>query len=165
MAGASFPDAVSRPMVAVADRALRCRPLMRAPIALYRAGLGFLFGARLLMLEHTGRRTGLPRYVALEVVDHPDPNVYVVASGFGEKAQWFRNVMAHPDVRVWTGGRRGVPASARRMATAEADATLRRYIAAHPRAWDAMSAVLDRSIDGQVAPPDTKLPMVELRIT
>ncbi|MBX7454559.1 nitroreductase family deazaflavin-dependent oxidoreductase [Mycolicibacterium sp. 3033] len=137
---------------------------MRAPIAVYRAGLGFLFGSRLLMLEHIGRRTGVARYVALEVVDHPHPNVYVIASGFGEQSQWFRNVMAHREVRIWTGRRRGVPASARRMAASEADTTLCRYIAAHPRAWDAMSAVLDRSLDGRVAPPDSALPMLELRI-
>ena len=55
-------------------RALRTRWLVRAPINLYRVGLGFLFGTRLLMLEHVGRRTGARRYVVLEVVDRPLSN-------------------------------------------------------------------------------------------
>jgi deazaflavin-dependent oxidoreductase (nitroreductase family) len=40
----------------------------------------------------------------LEVVDHPSPEVYVIASGFGRKAQWFRNIEADPRVRVYVGG-------------------------------------------------------------
>jgi hypothetical protein len=35
-------------------RLLRSRWLMRAPIWLYRARLGFLFRSRMLMLEHIG---------------------------------------------------------------------------------------------------------------
>jgi deazaflavin-dependent oxidoreductase (nitroreductase family) len=50
------------------------------------------------------RKSGLGRYVVLEVVDHPTPDSYVVASGFGEKAQWFRNVKANPRMRVYTTG-------------------------------------------------------------
>jgi hypothetical protein len=46
---------------------------VRAPVWLYRARLGFVFGSRLLMLEHTGRKTGIRRYVVLETVDHPGP--------------------------------------------------------------------------------------------
>lgn len=46
-----------------------------------------MFGPRLLMLEHTGRKTGILRYVVLEAVDHPDPGTYVVAAGFGDRAQ------------------------------------------------------------------------------
>ena len=49
---------------------LRVRWLVRAPIWLYRAGLGFVFGSRFLLLQHRGRRTGQVRQVMLEVVDH-----------------------------------------------------------------------------------------------
>jgi hypothetical protein len=37
---------------------LRVRWVVRVPVGLYRARLGFLFGSRLLMLEHTGRKSG-----------------------------------------------------------------------------------------------------------
>ncbi|MGH3594278.1 MAG: nitroreductase family deazaflavin-dependent oxidoreductase, partial [Pseudonocardiaceae bacterium] len=67
-------------------RLLSNRRLVRAPIWLYRARLGFLFGSRMLLLEHVGRKTGARRYVVLEVVGHPTPGTYVVASGFGDRA-------------------------------------------------------------------------------
>jgi len=47
------------------------RAVARAPIRVYGAGYGFLFGARVLLLEHTGRVSGLPRYVVVEVPATP----------------------------------------------------------------------------------------------
>ena len=84
-------------------RILRNRRLVRAPIWLYRLCAGALLGSRVLMLEHIGRTSGRARYVVLEAVGHPAPDSYVVASGFGAKAQWFRNIRANPHVRVWAG--------------------------------------------------------------
>jgi hypothetical protein len=43
------------------------RALLRAPIWLYRAGLGGLLGRRVLLLTHIGRSTGRARQVVLEV--------------------------------------------------------------------------------------------------
>jgi hypothetical protein len=40
------------------------------------------------MLEHTGRKTGIRRYVVLEAVDHRGPRTYIVAAGFGDRAEW-----------------------------------------------------------------------------
>ena len=39
------------------------RALFRAPIWLYRLGLGGLLGGRFLLLTHTGRTSGRPRQV------------------------------------------------------------------------------------------------------
>jgi hypothetical protein len=69
-------------------------PSRGAPIRISKARAGALFGSRILMLEHIGRKSGAPRYAVLEIVDHPAPDVYIVASGFGRKAQWFSNVQA-----------------------------------------------------------------------
>ncbi|MCB0949041.1 MAG: nitroreductase family deazaflavin-dependent oxidoreductase [Mycobacterium sp.] len=118
----------------------------------------------MLMLEHTGRKTGQRRYVVLEVVAHEKPDSYVIVSGFGESAQWFRNVMAEPHVRISTGRRNAVPALARRMTQAEADAALSTYIARHPRAWKALREVVAESLGGRVDPPGTELPLVELTL-
>jgi len=52
------------------------------------------------MLEHVGRKSGCRRYVVLEVVDHAAPGSHVMISGFGTRAQWFRNIQANPQVRV-----------------------------------------------------------------
>ena len=56
----------------------------RVPVYLYRWRLGWLFGHRLLLLAHFGRRSGLRRQTVLEVVEYrkQGPEV-VVANGFG----------------------------------------------------------------------------------
>lgn len=141
-------------------RALRTRRLVRAPILLYRAGLGFLFGSRLLMMEHRGRRSGERRFVALEVVDHPATDRYVIVSGFGTGSQWYRNIVADPHVRVSCGFRRRAPALATPMTDEQSARALERYIDEHPRAWDKLRATIEQATG---APVDT-LPMVELRL-
>lgn len=143
---------------------LRTPALAGAPIVLYRAGLGWTLGSRMLMLEHIGRKSGLTRRVVLEVLGHPEPDTYVVASGFGESAQWFRNVLAEPHVRVSTGRLTSAPAQARRMTRSEADRALGAYIAAHPQAWAALKSIIEQALDGRVDPPGTELPLVELRV-
>lgn len=147
-------------------RLLRSRRLMRAPIRIYRARLGFLFGERMLMLEHIGRTSGAVRRVVLEVVDHPDPRTYVVMSGFGSRSQWFRNVAVHPDVRVVVGRHREpVPATARLLGPAEADAALGRYVARHPRAWRTVKGVVEATLGTEIGADAGRLPMVALRLT
>lgn len=149
---------------AIGARLLRNRRLTRAPIWLYRARAGALLGSRMLMLEHIGRKTGALRYVVLEVIDHPETDVYVIASGFGADAQWFRNIAAHPQVRVWTGSRSAVRATARVLDQAEADRALTRYRMRHPRAWASLKPVIENTLGQPVSDTNTALPMVELRL-
>lgn len=145
-------------------RILRTRWLMRAPIRLYRARLGFLFGSRTLMLEHLGRKTGATRHVVLEVIDHPTPDTYVVASGFGDRAQWFRNIQAHPHVRVTVGTHGPAPATARVLPQDEADEALRNYITRHPRAWERFKSILENTLGTPITERNTPLPMVALHL-
>ena len=142
----------------IGAKALHTRWFVRAPIRLYRAGLGFLFGPRLLMLEHTGRRSGLARHVVLEVVEHPDPGTWIVVSGFGAKAQWYRNIQANPAVRLWCGTHRHTPATATTLSTDQSAAVLDRYATAHPRAWATLRTTIEHAAGAAV---DT-LPMVGL---
>jgi deazaflavin-dependent oxidoreductase (nitroreductase family) len=143
----------------LAARALQTRALARAPITLYRHGLGWVFGRRVLMLEHTGRRSGQARFVCLEVVDRPAPErVVVVVSGFGERADWYRNLRADHACFVSTGRLRRVPARARFMTSVESSATLDGYQRAHPRAWDRLRSAIEKAAGHTV----DQLPMVEL---
>ena len=144
-------------------RLLRSRGLMRAPIWIYRARAGALLGSRLLMLEHIGRKSGARRYVVLEVVDHPARDTFVVASGFGGKAQWFRNIQANPHVRIYVGSRPPKPAIARVLSQQEADRALASYTSRHPRAWDRFKGVLEETLGREITETNTPLPMVELR--
>ena len=77
--------------------------LFRAPVYLYGWGLGWLFGKRLMMLIHIGRKSGLPRRTLLEVVEYrkPGPEV-VVVNGFGPECDWVRNIKTvnHEEVEI-----------------------------------------------------------------
>ena len=163
-----MPSATSSPatraVAAWAAGLLRVRWLARAPIWLYRARLGFLFGSRLLMIEHLGRKSGARRYAVLEVVARPRPGTYVVASGFGTRAQWFRNVRANPHVRVCAGGHRPAPATARQLTSDETAAALAAYAAGHPRAWAALKPVFETTLGARISDQETSLPMIALEL-
>lgn len=148
-------------LISLGARGLRTRWLVRAPIWVYRAGLGFIFGSRLLMLEHRGRTTGQRRFVVLEVVEHRTRDEYVVVAGFGRRAQWYRNVLADPAVRVSSGFRRSVQATDLPMTDQESAAALHRYAQRHPAAW----ANLRATIEAAVGHPVEQLPMLTLRVT
>jgi len=145
----------------IGARALRTRWFVRAPIWLYRHGLGRLLGSRILMLEHTGRSSGQPRYVCLEIVERPAAERIVIVSGFGERAQWYRNLRADPHCFVSTGRMRRAPAVARFLTGGEASAALERYQHEHPRDWDMLRGVIEKA----VGHPVEALPMVELRVS
>ncbi|MGW5455768.1 nitroreductase family deazaflavin-dependent oxidoreductase [Nocardia sp. NPDC003979] len=152
--------ALSDTVARLGGRALQTRWFVRAPITVYRIGLGFLFGTRLLMLEHLGRRTGARRYVVLEVVARPAPGEYVIVSGFGDRAQWYRNIQAHANVRVWCGLHSAVPATAVPMTAAESADALNRYIDTHPGAWKNLRAAIERATGATV----DALPMVRVHM-
>ncbi len=132
---------------------------MRAPIWIYRAGLGFVFGRRLVMVEHVGRNSGEPRHVVLEVVTRPSRHEVVVASALGRGAQWFQNLVAEPNCHVSIGFRRRVPAVAEVLPSEEASAFLAEYQAAHPALWKELKAIMTTLHGGD---PDFELPLVRI---
>ena len=80
--------------------------LFRTPVHLYDWGLGWLFGKRLLLLTHIGRRTALRRQTLLEVVEYrKDGPEAIVANGFGPECDWVRNIEARPGEEVTVGSR------------------------------------------------------------
>lgn len=107
------------------------RWLARAPIGVFRAGAGWIFGRVLVMVEHTGRTSGLPRHVVLEVLVR-EPHAVVVASGYGRGSQWLRNVAAEPRVRLWLGRVREAPGTAQVLTPEQAREVLERYRREHP---------------------------------
>jgi deazaflavin-dependent oxidoreductase (nitroreductase family) len=78
--------------------------LMKLPGVLYLLGLGPLVGRLVLILTTTGRKSGLPRTTPLQY-EEQDGLIYV-ASARGQRADWFRNVVADPRVEVQVGARR-----------------------------------------------------------
>lgn len=123
-----------------------------------------MFGSRLLMLEHIGRTSGRRRYVVLEIVDHPAPDRYVVVSGFGDRAQWVRNIQAEPRVRVYVGSRRPAAATAYRLDDRTAAEALGRYAVAHPRSWATLRPVLEQTLGARIDERGTDLPLIMLEV-
>lgn len=116
------------------------------------------------MVEHRGRVSGHRRYVVLEVIDHPTTDSYVVVSGFGDRAQWFRNVAAEPRVRVYLYSRKPVAAIAKRLDAATAAAALTRYAESHPRAWAKLRPILEQTLSARIGEHGTELPMIAIAL-
>jgi deazaflavin-dependent oxidoreductase (nitroreductase family) len=118
------------------------RWVFRFPILLYRLHLGWMLGARFLMLTHTGRKSGKRRHVVVEVVDHDKvTDTYYIASGWGEKSDWFQNVQKHPETQVHV-GRRHFATLARRLLAEEAEKHVAIYAREHPFAFRELSGFM-----------------------
>lgn len=127
------------------------RWLARAPIWLYRARLGWLLDNRFLMLTHLGRKSGLPRQVVLEVIHYEKTtDTCFIASGFGEKANWFLNICQNPEVTIDMGGRR-FQAIAERLPIAEALNLFKEYARRHPIATKVLAPIFGYPWDGTEA--------------
>jgi deazaflavin-dependent oxidoreductase (nitroreductase family) len=83
------------------------RIMFRVPILVFRARLGWLFGHRLVLINHQGRKTGRQRQVVVEVAARDRATGAVtVASGYGSRSDWFRNLLVGPDTTIEVGTRR-----------------------------------------------------------
>jgi deazaflavin-dependent oxidoreductase (nitroreductase family) len=107
----------------------------RLPIWLYRFHLGWLLGDRFILLTTIGRKSGKPRQVVVEVVSHhKESGIYVIASGWKEKSDWFLNLQKAPHAEVQS-GRRRFAANATRLSIEQADQELYDYAQRHPIAF------------------------------
>ncbi|WP_405536550.1 nitroreductase/quinone reductase family protein [Streptomyces sp. NBC_00075] len=66
---------------------------------------GYFEGARLLLLTTTGARTGTPHTTPLGYLPDGGERVLVIASAAGSSRHpdWYRNILAHPQVTVESG--------------------------------------------------------------
>jgi deazaflavin-dependent oxidoreductase (nitroreductase family) len=68
------------------------------PRVAYAIGLGPLSGRFVLLLTTTGRKSGLPRVTPLQYEEIEE--VIYIGSARGDKADWYRNILANPKVEV-----------------------------------------------------------------
>jgi deazaflavin-dependent oxidoreductase (nitroreductase family) len=79
----------------------RIKSVQRVHRVLYDSGLGWLVGWLILLLRHTGRRSG--RRYATPMQYERIGSDYYVGSARGCQADWFRNVRANPQVEIAVG--------------------------------------------------------------
>jgi deazaflavin-dependent oxidoreductase (nitroreductase family) len=139
--------------------------LLHAPVWLFRARLGFIFGKRIVMLEHIGRRSGKLRRTPLEVVKRSG-DAYVLCSGTGTAADWYRNIRNQPATGLWVGARR-YPVDQRFLSDSEAATVFAEYEQAHSKAAARLQQLMgvshDGTHDGRVTMVK-QIPMVEMRL-
>lgn len=114
----------------------------------------------MMMLEHRGRRSGLPRYVCLEVIERTKKDDVTIVSGFGNQAQWYRNLQEEPRCYVSTGRLRRAPAKAVLLGRDDSAAALARYKQAHPHSWKQLKITIEQAVGERVE----VLPMVRLTL-
>jgi deazaflavin-dependent oxidoreductase (nitroreductase family) len=129
--------------------------------------MGWMLGGRFLMLTHTGRKSGKRRYVVVEVVDHDETaDTYYIASGWGEKSDWFQNLQKTPETSIHV-GRRHFATLAKRLTVNEGEKHVAIYARKHPFAFRELGGImlgerLDPTPDNVRRLTD-KIPIVALR--
>jgi deazaflavin-dependent oxidoreductase (nitroreductase family) len=76
----------------------------RFMLLLWRLGLGSFgngnrYAGWIMVIKHTGRKSGLTRYAPVNYA-MVGGDIYCTA-GFGTKADWYRNLMDIPEVELW----------------------------------------------------------------
>ena len=81
------------------------RLFSRFMVGMFRLGLGPYisnpYTGYIMVLTTTGRRSGLPRRNPVNYA-MGDGEVYCLV-GFGQRSDWFQNILANPDVQAWIG--------------------------------------------------------------
>jgi deazaflavin-dependent oxidoreductase (nitroreductase family) len=124
------------------------RFLYRLPIWLYRARLGWLLDKRFLLLQHTGRKSGLARETVLEVTNHDrEGSSYIVASAWGAKSDWYRNVQHTPQVTIHV-GRDRLDMTAELLSPEQSGEAMVSYARRYPTAARALVRLIGYQVDG-----------------
>ncbi|HET8930374.1 MAG TPA: nitroreductase family deazaflavin-dependent oxidoreductase [Acidimicrobiales bacterium] len=122
--------------------------LLRIPVYVFRWRLGFVLGERIVLISHTGRRSGRSYQSPVEVVEHDrTTHEYIVCSGTGPDADWYRNLKADPATLIQVGNRRWTPTQ-RFLDPDEAAQRFRHYEAEHPGASRQLLDMMGNSYDG-----------------
>lgn len=137
--------------------------LFDLPSGLYRWGLGWMLGKRVLAVTHRGRKSGKEHRTILEVaVFNKDIKESIVASAYGSHADWYRNIRSEPALRVQTGRLDYVPEQ-RFLDQEEAIEAAARFCREHP--WEAKLVNRVLPSIGAAIPPGSDLPPEKLLAT
>ncbi len=118
----------------------------RMPIWFYRLGFGWMLGSRMLLLSHTGRKSGKIRQTVLEIIHYsPENHSYYVVSGFGTRSHWYQNIKQDPRVTIQVGSNR-IKAAAERLKPNEAENIFLDYTQDNPQSIRLLAKLLGYDI-------------------
>jgi len=76
------------------------KAMFKYPVYLWRLGFGPLMGKLFVLITTTGRKSGLPRRTLTEY--HSLNGKKYTPSGFGRRAQWYKNIEVDPHITIQT---------------------------------------------------------------
>ena len=128
--------------------ALRRKPgrlavaVFRLPLKAYQHNAGPAAGRTFVMFTHVGRKTGQPHQtVAMVLRDNTATGEAVICAGWGPHTDWYRNLQAHPAVKVQLGGQTFTPQQ-RLLTETEAFDVVTQFRREHPHRLRLFSTVL-----------------------
>ena len=123
----------------------------RLPVYFYRFGLGWMLGKRFVLINHVGRKTGLPRQAVVEVVEREKGSgTITVVAGYGEKAQWYQNLRIRPEIIIQVGNRK-IPVIARFVPPEKGEEIMLRYYQRYGAITGMLFKLLGYRWDGSVS--------------
>ncbi len=83
----------------------------KMPLFLHKVGIVWWIekfsGAQWMLITTTGRKSGKPRQVMVDVVDYDkEADIFYIEAAYGRRADWVRNIQANPDFRAQVGRRK-----------------------------------------------------------
>ncbi|MEU8521176.1 nitroreductase/quinone reductase family protein [Streptomyces sp. NBC_01216] len=142
--------------------------LARFPLTLFRAGLGPLFGGRLLRLIHTGRGGGQSREAVLGVVLHDrERGIWIIVPDLGPGTPWYRSLRHAPQATIQFGRRYHV-VTAHFPTSEDGGRLMVEYARRHPRAAMALCRFMGLpggEGDGGYRTAGERIPFVRLEAT
>jgi deazaflavin-dependent oxidoreductase (nitroreductase family) len=151
---AAAPQAFALP-----EQTLLQQTFYRMPLWGYRLGFGSVFEAfKIAVLTTRGRKSGQPRFTALEYRQHGS-KLYII-SGWGAQANWVRNLQHDPQVTL----RRGLRAQAARAEVVTDRSEVFRALTLYERSNSATAEWLFKRISQRDSLDGLSLPQVADRV-
>jgi deazaflavin-dependent oxidoreductase (nitroreductase family) len=120
----------------------------RIPVYFYRLRLGWLLGERFVLINHLGRKTGLPRQAVVEAVERDKgTNSVIVVAGYGEQTQWYQNLRAYPETTIQIGSHK-VQVIAEFITPEDGEEIMVRYLDRYGELTGRLFSMLGYSWDG-----------------
>ena len=125
---------------------------LKMPVWIHKIGLGGwerLIGAQWMLVTTTGRKSGKSRETMLDVMDYDSASdTYYIEAAYGSRADWVRNIEAHPRFQAQV-GRRKFFANLAPLSADEAGEMMVKFYRAKPAYTRSVMAMVGMKFEGE----------------